>query len=253
MRLLPTRRKKAEAPDQASAPEVEGDGAVSREEVEAAANDPGGEPVGAARLDGDGARDADDDLEDDGPEEAPGDAAIAMAEAEGEGEGEPAPPPSREPTAGPPADDGPDGTGPDGTGPDGDGEARLPVSFYVEGLFKNDKPPGRDELERQAEADFRAAIAPALSPLRELVPDASSPEEAMEALAERQGEYVPDPEGPNSGFDPYRRGPADTAVYYRIRRHFEKPSRRVGFSRDWRPPPGLAKPELPSGQRSRRS
>lgn len=251
MRLLPSRRKKADASDQASAPEVDGNGAASSEEVEA---DPDAERAGTARVDGDGARRADDDLEDDGPEDAPGDAAIAMAEAE------PAPsPPSPQPTAGPPADDGPGGNGPGGNGPGGNGpggngEARLPVSFYVEGLFKHDRPPGRDQLERQAEADFRAAIAPALSPLREVVPDASSPEEALQALAERQGEYVPDPEGPNSGFDPYRRGPADTAVYYRIRRHFEKPSRRVGFGREaWRPPPGLAKPELPSGQRSRRS
>ena len=251
MRLLRRKGKKDDASDQASGPEVDGNGAVSAQALEADGADPetaSPEPtsIEASTLDRDdldeGHREEGqldeghlDEADQDMDTAAPADSAVAEAAPV-------SPPPGSGPAAGPP--------------PDGDGEARLPVSFYVEGLFKNERPPSRDQLERQAEADFRAAIAPALSPLRELVPDASSPEEAMQALAERQGEYVPDPEGPNPpNDDQFRRGPADTAVYYRIRRHFEKPSRRVGFSRaSWTPPPGLAKPELGSGaQRGRRS
>lgn len=124
--------------------------------------------------------------------------------------------------------------------PQGTDEDRLPVGFWVDSLLDTGKPPPREELDRQAELDFQAAISPSLQGLREAVPDASSPEEAMRALEERLGEPVPDPEA-GKGFakDIYN---DDTAVYYRIRAHFEKPKRRVGWQRSqpWQPPQGLA-------------
>lgn len=177
----------------------------------------------------------------------PGDAAIALAEQPVA----PTPPLLPDPaSSGEPAASsfGP----PPAPPPDGDFVERLPASFYFEGVIKPEKVPSRDELERQAEADFRAAIAPSLEALRELVPDASSPDEAMQVLAERQGEALVDEAGANlSSRDIYRN---ETSVYYRIRTHFDKPSRRPGFGRDWRPPPGLAPPQrgLPSGRRSSR-
>ena len=133
----------------------------------------------------------------------------------------------------------------------GDFEERLPPSFYFEGVIKPSPVPTRDELERQAEADFRAAIAPSLEPLRELVPEASSPDEAMRVLAERQGEALVDEEGAKlSSRDKYRN---ETSVYYRIRTHFDKPSRRPGLRREWQPPSGLASPQRESsGRRSSR-
>lgn len=161
--------------------------------------------------------------------------------------------------------DGPAGRG--APPADGYGDERLPASFYFDGLLKikDDRPPSREELDRQAEADFRAAIAPSVGPLHEMVPDAASPEDALEKLTQTWDEPLPDPEGEAArGQDSYKRGPADTAVYYRIRRHFDNPRRHVGFGREaWRPPPGLAgeptarrgrsRGALPSGQRSRRS
>lgn len=198
----------------------------------------------------DGAAAADSTAESEGPGEAhdgsgPGDAAIAMAEA-------PPPPPDRPPA---PASSEPGAPARSAFGPppppppDGDFVERLPASFYFEGVVKPERVLSRDDLERQAEADFRAAIAPSLSALQELVPEASSPEEAMQALAERQGEALVDEEGANlSSRDIYRN---ETSVYYRIRTHFDKPPRR-GITRDWRPPKGLASPrELPSGRSSR--
>jgi hypothetical protein len=119
-------------------------------------------------------------------------------------------------------------------------EDRLPVGFWVQSLVDTGKPPAREDLDRQAELDFQAAISPSMAGLHEAVPDASSPEEAMRALEERLGEPTPDPEA-RKGFasDIYN---DDTTVYYRIRAHFEKPKRRVGWQRTqpWQPPQGLA-------------
>ncbi len=153
-----------------------------------------------------------------------------------------------------------------GPPPNGDADERLPASFYFDGLLKikDDRPPSREELDRQAEAEFHAAIAPSVGPLREIVPDAASPEDALQKLTQTWDEPLPDPEGEGAS-DPFRRGHADTAVYYRIRRHFDNPRRHVGFGREaWRPPRRLAREAapsrgrssreaLPSGQRSRRS
>ncbi|HEX2272658.1 MAG TPA: hypothetical protein VHG90_02160 [Acidimicrobiales bacterium] len=240
MRLL--RRKKAEdAGQEQSGSEAPAEGAASADGADAEPVGPEPAGVAAASADGEDAGTVED--------QGPGDAAIAMAD--GEGEEETAAPAAGPVSAAPP--------------PEEDGEERLPATFYFEGLLKNERPPSREELDRQAEADFHAAIAPAVGQLHELVPDASSPEDALRQLTERWEEPLPDPEGEaERGQDPFKRGPAETAVYYRIRRHFESPRRRVGFGREaWRPPPGLAREAmpargrtreaLPSGRRSRRS
>ena len=85
-------------------------------------------------------------------------------------------------------------------------------------------PPGEqsaEERQRIAEAEFQAAIAPALDLLVASVPDASGPQEAARRLEERLGDYTPDP-GPGA----YVHGDAfdgDARVYYRLlRRDYEK-------------------------------
>ncbi|HEX2041260.1 MAG TPA: hypothetical protein VHF24_01375 [Acidimicrobiales bacterium] len=259
MRLL--RRKKSEdAGQEPAGSEGQGDGAVAVSADGAAGEPADREPtaVAAGRADGEVAA-ASADGEDAGAGDGggPGDAAIAMVDAQQDADGQEevaAAPPAPQPmAAGPPLEE--------------EGDERLPASFYFEGLLKlkDDRPPSREELDRQAAADFQAAIAPAVGPLHELVPDASGPEDALRQLTERWEEPLPDPEGEAArGQDPFTRGPAETAVYYRIRRHFDSPRRHVGFGREaWRPPPGLAREampnrgrtrqELPSGRRSRRS
>jgi hypothetical protein len=85
-------------------------------------------------------------------------------------------------------------------------------------------PPGEQsaaERQRIAEAEFQAAIAPALDLLVAAVPEAQSPQEAARALEARLGEYTPDP-GPGAyvygdAFD------ADARVYYRLlKRDYER-------------------------------
>jgi hypothetical protein len=173
---------------------------------------------------------------DEGPsptDEVPSEAG-APAEAEAQAPAEAPPPPPPPPT-----------TEPEDGYYDDD---RLPVSYWVESVLDTSAPPSREELERQAEADFRAAIAPGLEGLREAVPDASSPDEAMQALEARQGEHLPDPEGANlSQRDIYRN---EASVYYRIRNHFDLPRRRVGWGEPWRPPPAGAQPDAARTRRA---
>lgn len=85
-------------------------------------------------------------------------------------------------------------------------------------------PPGEQsasERQRVAEAEFQAAIAPALDLLVASVPEASSPQEAARVLEDRLGEYTPDPK-PGS----YIMGDAfqtDARVYYRLlKRNYER-------------------------------
>jgi hypothetical protein len=113
----------------------------------------------------------------------------------------------------------------------------LPVSFWVESVFDNRPPPSLEERERQAAAEFEAAIAPGLEKLRDAVPDASSPDEARRLLEERQGEVLVDEEGERLKQSDMYSGEA--SVHYRIQRHFRRPRGRVGWG-EWRPPPGLA-------------
>ncbi len=174
----------------------------------------------------------------------------AAAEANGEVEATPPPPePSAaqspevdevaEPAAVPVATETPPGDGEYGPGYVDD---HLPPRVWVESVLDTRPPPSREELERQAAADFQAAIAPSLEKLREAVPDASSPEEARRALEEReqQTELRPDPEGDLApGRDIYRK---EASIHYRIQRQLERPRRRAGWSRPWTPPAGLARP-----------
>ena len=88
-------------------------------------------------------------------------------------------------------------------------------------------PPGEqsaEERQRVAEAEFRAAIAPAMDLLVASVPDAGSPEEAARRLEDNLGDYPPDT-GPGAfvhgdAFD------ADARVYYRLlKRDYERSPR----------------------------
>ena len=82
------------------------------------------------------------------------------------------------------------------------------------------------ERDRQAEAEFRQVLAPAMDLLHASVPEASSPEEAARILEQKaaQVELVPDPQG-----GAFVRGDAfdtDARVYYRLlRRDYEKTPR----------------------------
>ncbi|MFN2607322.1 MAG: hypothetical protein ABR511_05425, partial [Acidimicrobiales bacterium] len=129
------------------------------------------------------------------------------------------------------------------------GDTRLTAGFWVEsvaGVLSKSGTPSAADLERQAAAEFQTAIMPGLLGLRDAVPDAASPDDAMRALAEQEAahEYPDDAEGASlRDSDIYRR---DASIYYRIRNHFERPRRRVGWGDPWRPPPGLAKPDPPT-------
>ena len=137
-----------------------------------------------------------------------------------------------------------------GNGDDGPGyvDDYLPPRVWVESVLDTRPPPSRDELERQAAADFEAAIAASLEGLREVVPDASSPDEARRVLEERQGDALPDPEGERlRAHDLFR---TEASVHYRIQKQLERPRGRVGWGRPWEPPAGLARQETDSGRRS---
>ena len=126
----------------------------------------------------------------------------------------------------------------------------LPPRVWVESVLDNKPPPSPDELARQAEADFRAAIAPSLEGLREVVPDASSPDEAKRVLEEREAEieFPTDAEAERMrATDIYR---TEATVHKRIEKQMILPRGRAGWGRSWEPPAGLAKPAHDSGRRS---
>ncbi len=128
-------------------------------------------------------------------------------------------------------------------------EEHLSVGFVVgsvQDVLSKSGTASAEEREREAAAEFQAAIMPGLMGLRDAVPDAASPDDALRALAEQeaQHEFPEDSEGSSlSRRDIFQ---SDSAVYYRIRTRFEKPRRRVGWGDPWRPPPGLARPDPPS-------
>jgi hypothetical protein len=188
------------------------------------------------------------DGEVDAPPPEPGDAvppgpepAEAYETADDDGAAEEAPAPA--PVS---ARSGPgDGDGDYGPGYVGD---HLPVSVWVESVLDTRPPPSREELERQAAADFQAAIAPSLEKLREVVPEAASPEEARRVLEERQGELLPDPEGETLRANDIFK--TEATVHHRIQKQLERPRGRVGWGRPWEPPAGLARQTHDSGRRS---
>ncbi len=128
------------------------------------------------------------------------------------------------------------------------GEEHLPVSYWVgsvQSVLTKSGTSSPEEREREAAAEFQAAIMPGLMGLRDAVPDAATPDDALRSLAQREAEhdYPEDPEaGSVSQRDIFR---TDASVYYRIRNRFDKPKRRVGWNNPWRPPPGLARPDPP--------
>jgi len=127
-------------------------------------------------------------------------------------------------------------------------EEHLPPSYWVGGVkevLTKSGTSSAEEREREAAAEFQAAIMPGLMGLRDAVPDAATPDDALRALAQREAEhqYPDDPEaGSLANRDIFR---TDASVYYRIRNRFDKPRRRVGWNNPWRPPPGLARPDPP--------
>lgn len=125
------------------------------------------------------------------------------------------------------------------TAPSGQGQSagRGPVGFFRQ--MWGDDGMAKNERERQAAAEFEAAIRPAKELLMASVPDASSPEEAARRLQESQPELLPDPE-PSYPRDWYYKG--DAVAYYQVRKHIGKPRARVK-RQAWTPPPGLAAPQ----------
>ncbi len=127
-------------------------------------------------------------------------------------------------------------------------EEHLPMSYWVGGVknvLTKSGTSSPEERERDAAAEFQAAIMPGLMGLRDAVPDAATPDDALRALAQREAEhdYPEDPEALSlAQRDIFR---SDASVYYRIRNRFEKPRRKVGWNNPWRPPPGLARPDPP--------
>ena len=88
------------------------------------------------------------------------------------------------------------------------------------------------ERDRIAQDEFQQAIEPVMAYMRQVQPEASTPEEAARIWAENQGEITPDPNGGS-----YVYGDAfdnDARVYYRLlRRDYEKtprPSERKSVS-----------------------
>ncbi|HEX3393374.1 MAG TPA: hypothetical protein VHS52_02510 [Acidimicrobiales bacterium] len=132
--------------------------------------------------------------------------------------------------------------------PPSGGEEHLPVSYWVgsvQSVLTKSGTSNPDDLQRQAAAEFQAAIMPGLMGLRDAVPDAESPDDALRVLAQREAEHQ-FPEDPEAGSLSQRDiFQTDASVYYRIRNRFEKPRRRVGWGDPWRPPPGLARPDPP--------
>ena len=200
-------------------------------------------------------------------EDAGATTATATVEADGGAEAPP-PPPAPEPVAEAPPAEAADGNGAvpqtsdreqshepearpgeDDYGPGYVGDF-LPPRVWVESALDFRPPPSREELERQAEADFQAAIAPSLEPLREVVPDASSPEEARRALEEREAgiEFPTDTEGERMWANDIFK--TEATVHQRIQKQMERPRGRVGWGKPWEPPAGLAKQTHDSGRRS---
>jgi len=125
------------------------------------------------------------------------------------------------------------------------GDQPLTTSFWTSSVASVLSKPPQEDRESQAAAEFQAAIMPGLLGLRDEVPDAASPEDAMAALRQREADrdFPVDEEAEAlKGNDIFR---SDASVYYRIRTRFEKPRRRVGWGEPWRPPPGLHKPDPP--------
>ncbi len=128
------------------------------------------------------------------------------------------------------------------------GEEHLRPSYWVGGVkevLTKSGTSSAEERERDAAAEFQAAIMPGLMGLRDAVPDAATPDDALRTLAQREAEhdYPDDPEAAKlSQSDIFR---TDASVYYRIRNRFDKPRRKVGWNNPWRPPPGLARPDPP--------
>lgn len=112
-------------------------------------------------------------------------------------------------------------------------EFRTSHYLHVEDLFTAPRNPSEEERQRQAAADFAAAIAPAFAGREGGPVVANTPEEAVRQFEEATGPARPDPEGNVAG-DIYTN---EATAYYRIRRHFEKGIGRPAGP--WRPPPGL--------------
>ncbi len=73
---------------------------------------------------------------------------------------------------------------------------------------------------QQADEELRAAMSPAVEKLLEAVPDASSPEEAVEVLGSRRPTGEPEPGDDGHPRVGVAEDMVDTVVQYRVRGHF---------------------------------
>lgn len=127
------------------------------------------------------------------------------------------------------------------TPPSGASDFQLPARFYpaepaplpepntgsgsiIERALLFSGEQSAADRDRQAQADWEAAMAPVMELMKQFVPDAATPQEAERILAENQGAITPDPNGGS-----YIAGDAftdDARVYYRLlRRDYEKTPR----------------------------
>lgn len=140
--------------------------------------------------------------------------------------------------------------GADYTPPEGAGDFQLPNRYIPAEPPPSAEPPAPKgggllnrvlmftgeqtaaERDRIAQEEFQQAIEPVMAYMREMQPEAATPEEAARIWSENQGEITPDPNGGSYVYgDAFDR---DARVYYRLlRRDYEKtprPSEKKGMS-----------------------
>jgi hypothetical protein len=103
-------------------------------------------------------------------------------------------------------------------------------------LLSGPPQPDREQLEREAAAEFYAAVSPSLERLQQAVPGASSPEEAYRAIESRLGPAPKDPDAELPRHPVYQ---GDALVYQQLRRHYGEQRLTTSFPRGWSPDQGL--------------
>jgi hypothetical protein len=99
----------------------------------------------------------------------------------------------------------------------------------------------REELEREAAAEFGQAVSPSMEMLRAAVPDANSPEEAWKAIESKLGPAMKDPDAQLPDHPIYS---GDALVYQQLRRHYGRPHIGGSFRRGWSPGSGGGMPPI---------
>lgn len=91
-------------------------------------------------------------------------------------------------------------------------------------------PPSREELQREAAAEFNQAMAPSMDLLQAAVPEATSAEEAWKTIESKLGQPLQDSDAELPDHPLYS---GDTLVYYQLRRHYGRTSPAGSFRAGW--------------------